>query len=238
MNKHVFRCLVETLHRRGGIDDSRHVSLEEQIGIFLYTCVTGASNRKVQERFQRSGDTISKSVVIFTACTLIFSPLHRYFHRVLNALVSPAVYNTYVCLPTINTPLAEEIEASPDFFPFFEDCLGAIDGTHILAYVPELDRPRYRDRKQQISQNVLAACSMDMRFLYVLPGWEGSASDGRVFSNARETDFHILQGKYYLADAGFPNCDALLIPYRAVRYHLKEWGSYGEQYVLLFHTIA
>jgi len=33
----------------------------------------------------------------------------------------------------------------------------------------------------------------------------------------------------YLADADFPHCDQLLIPYRGVRYHLAEWG-------LLRHT--
>ena len=79
---------------------------------------------------------------------------------------------------------------------------------------------------------------MDMCFLYVLPGWEGSASDGHVFKNARETDFYVLKGKYYLADAGFPNCDALLIPYHGIRYHLKEWGSSGERYVLSVFFLA
>jgi hypothetical protein len=156
--------------------------------------------------------------------------LVRYFHRILNGLVSPEVYNAYVRLPSDTTPLAEEIEDSQDFYPFLKDCLSAIDSTHILSHVPELDRARYRDRKGQISQNVLAVCSMDMRFLYILPGWEGSASDSRVFENACATNFHILEGKYYLGDAGFPNCDALLVPYRGVRYHLKEWGAYGERY--------
>ena len=33
----------------------------------------------------------------------------------------------------------------------------------------------------------------------------------------------IEPGTYYLADAGFPLCDVLLVPYRGVRYHLKEW---------------
>ncbi|KIK71790.1 hypothetical protein PAXRUDRAFT_676657, partial [Paxillus rubicundulus Ve08.2h10] len=33
---------------------------EEQLGIFLYTCVTGLSSRHVGERFQHSPDTITK----------------------------------------------------------------------------------------------------------------------------------------------------------------------------------
>ena len=29
--------------------------------------------------------------------------------------------------------------------------------------------------------------------------------------------------KYLLADAGFGGSDTLLVPYRGVQYHLKEW---------------
>jgi len=65
---------------------------------------------------------------------------------------------------------------------------------------------------------------MDFRFQYVLSGWEGSAADSTLFHDARTSDLTILEGKYYLADAGFGACDALLIPYRGVRYHLAEWG--------------
>ncbi|KZP25609.1 hypothetical protein FIBSPDRAFT_782881, partial [Athelia psychrophila] len=34
----------------------------------------------------------------------------------------------------------------------------------------------------------------------------------------------IPAGRYYLADAGFPSCEQLMIPFRNVRYHLAEWG--------------
>jgi hypothetical protein len=150
------------------------------------------------------------------ACSII--------HRIIDALTSNKFYHRYVKLPTGDEPLAHEIRSSKAFYPFFKDCLGALDGTHIAAFTPELLRPAYRNRKGQVSQNVLAVCSMDMCFLYVLPGWEGSASDSRVFEDARGSDFHIPWGKYYLADAGYGLSDALLVPYRGVTYHLKEWG--------------
>jgi hypothetical protein len=35
-----------------------------------------------------------------------------------------------------------------------------------------------------------------------------------MFHDARLTDLPVPHGKYYLADAGFQICDALLIPYR------------------------
>ena len=31
---------------------------------------------------------------------------------------------------------------------------------------------------------MLAACTFDLKFTYVLPGWEGTASDSRILKNA------------------------------------------------------
>jgi hypothetical protein len=73
--------------------------------------------------------------------------------------------------------------------------------------------------------NLLAACRFNLFFCYIFAGWEGSAADSRVYEDTQFSDFAIPQGKYYLADAGFPLCDALLVPYRGVRYHLKEWET-------------
>jgi hypothetical protein len=72
-----------------------------------------------------------------------------------------------------------------------------------------------------------------MRFLYFISGWEGSAADATMYSESRLADLRILQGKAYLADAGFGICDALLVPYRGVRYHLAEWGRAGVRCVIL-----
>ncbi len=56
---HVFLQLIGEL-RLIGYENSCYVTLEEQVAIFLYTCVTGLSARHVGERFQRSNDTITK----------------------------------------------------------------------------------------------------------------------------------------------------------------------------------
>jgi hypothetical protein len=70
--------------------------------------------------------------------------------------------------------------------------------------------------------NVLASCNFDLTFSYILAGWEGSAHDGRVFKDARNKDFMIPDGKYYLGDAGYGLSAKVLTPYRGVRYHVKE----------------
>ncbi|XP_042059331.1 uncharacterized protein LOC121803793 [Salvia splendens] len=65
-----------------------------------------------------------------------------------------------------------------------------------------------------------------MQFVYVLPGWEGSAGDSRVLRYAvmQEGGLKVLQGCYYLCDNGYANSNGFLTSYKGVRYHLKEWG--------------
>ncbi len=59
VHKKVFLALIQEL-RSMGHGDTRYVTLEEQLAIFLYTSVTGLSIHHVGERFQRANGTISK----------------------------------------------------------------------------------------------------------------------------------------------------------------------------------
>ena len=54
--------------------------------------------------------------------------------------------------------------------------------------VDAADRGRYRSRHQEITTNMLGVVDWNMKFLYVLPGWEGSASDSRVLKDAMRID--------------------------------------------------
>ncbi|KAG6473921.1 hypothetical protein ZIOFF_067841 [Zingiber officinale] len=92
------------------------------------------------------------------------------------------------------------IESSNRFYPYFKDCVGALDGTHIRV-----------------------------KFTYVLAGWEGTASDSRIIKNAlsRRDKLIIPHGKYYLVDSGFMLKRGLITPYRGIRYHLKEYSRCG-----------
>jgi hypothetical protein len=56
-----------------------------------------------------------------------------------------------------------------------------------------------------------------MQFVYILPGWEGSAHDGRVLSDAQSRyGFNTPKGKYWLGDAGYGNSEFIMNPYRGV----------------------
>ena len=155
---------------------------------------------------------------------------HRCFHCILNMLVAKEFYHWYVSLPPPDQ-VPPEIRDNPGFYPYFRNCHGAVDGSLLDAFVSKEDMSQYWSRKGHISTNLLAACCFSLLFCYLLSGWEGSAADSWVFDNACQTDFPIAPGTYYLGDAGFPLCDALLVPYHGVCYHLKEWAQSHRRWV-------
>ncbi|POW12683.1 hypothetical protein PSHT_08029 [Puccinia striiformis] len=82
----------------------------------------------------------------------------------------------------------------------------------------------YQNRKGQLSQNVLGVVDFNMCFTYIVAGWEGCAHDANVLHHARTKDFKIPAGCFYLGDAGYGLGHGVLVPYRGVRYHLREQG--------------
>ena len=57
----------------------------------------------------------------------------------MQAIISPDMYYAYIRLPDEHSETPPEILDDPKLYPFFKDCLGALDGTHILATVPAKD---------------------------------------------------------------------------------------------------
>ncbi|KAF5939611.1 hypothetical protein HYC85_023870 [Camellia sinensis] len=108
----------------------------------------------------RSGQTVSK-----------------HFNNVLKAMLR--LYGLLLKKPEPITA-----NCTDDRWSCFQNCLGALDGTYVKVRAPAIDKPRYRTRKGEIATNVLGVCSQDIQLIYVLPGWEGSASDSRVLRDA------------------------------------------------------
>ncbi|KIN95460.1 hypothetical protein M404DRAFT_47221, partial [Pisolithus tinctorius Marx 270] len=81
-------------------------------------CITGLSSRHVGERFQHTLETIAK-----------------YFKLVLIKFSSDPFYSSQVKFPNLTTPPSETITCDPRFI-FFCDCISAVNGMHIRAYVP------------------------------------------------------------------------------------------------------
>lgn len=129
-------------------------------------------------------------------------------------------------MPTRDTETSPYITDNSKFFPFFDGARGALDSTQIGTSPPDnIRKGRFRNRKGFLSTNVQAAVDFEQQYIYLFTGWEGSASDSAIFNAARQSDLAIPVGKYFLADAVYPSCDALLVPFRGKRYHLREWGE-------------
>ena len=71
-------------------------------------------------------------------------------------------------------------------WPFFSNCIGALNGSHIPISVLVAEQLAWQNRKGWILQNVLTVCNFNINFIYILPGWEGSAHDGQVLSFAKD----------------------------------------------------
>ncbi|XP_010246538.1 PREDICTED: uncharacterized protein LOC104589802 [Nelumbo nucifera] len=108
-----------------------------------------------------------------------------------------------------------------------KDCIGAIGGTHIPCKVPIEEQARFSGRKGKTTQNVLATITFDLKFTYVLVGWEGSSTDVIVLYDSlrRKDKLNVPEGKYYLIDASYRNMPRFLAHYRGTRYHLNEIRS-------------
>jgi hypothetical protein len=209
MDHATFVKLRQMLMDAGGLVDSLYICAGQKIMV-LVQVLRGYTNRQIKERWQHSGSTISKII-----------------HEASDALIrcSGIVFQPAI----IGAPVPSQIATSAKFTPFFDNCIGALDGTHIPACIPTEDHEAYRNRKKFISQNVLGAANFDLTFAFGLFGWEGSAHDSRVFDDAKGRGLPLLPGKYYLGDAGYALSEHVLTPYRGVRYHLKEFEADGPQ---------
>ncbi|XP_052622595.1 uncharacterized protein LOC111896182 [Lactuca sativa] len=216
-SENAFRRLCEILHTVGGLRRTQRMSVEEHVARFLHIVSNDLRTRFTSWMYRRSRSTTS-----------------RCFHRVLRSII--AIEGLYIQQPTCDV-VPREIQESRRFYPFFKACIGAIDGTHVRVHMPNRDAPRYRGRKGYPTINVLAACTFDLKFTYVLTGWEGTASDSKIIKNAFTRDDKLLipsgnllnQCRYCLVDGGLPHTNKLMAPYRGVRYHLKKYSMRGPQ---------
>jgi hypothetical protein len=127
--------------------------VEELVAMFLHILAHHVKNRMIRRQFVRSGETIIRHFI-----NVLLSVLRC--HKELLKQPKPILGGN-----------------TDERWKYFKNCLGALDGTYIKVNVPEADKSRYRTRKGEIATNVLVVCSQDLQFIYVLPGWEGSAVD-------------------------------------------------------------
>ena len=98
----VFLQLCNVLQHTYRLQHTRHIRLEESVGICLMILGQGACYRMVQERFQHSGETI-----------------HRHFHRVLKQLNIMSMNILKPSDPTFSV-VPRHIQKNPLYMPHFQ----------------------------------------------------------------------------------------------------------------------
>ena len=166
--------------------------------------------------------TPSQSKSILSFCLLSLICIGRYFKELIHFFSSPKFYRAQVQFPTLHTPILQKILGDRRF-KFFDKCIGAVDGSHIWVFASVDDHAFMRNRKGYLSQNCLFACDFNFDVIYSLCGWDGSVTDSLLWRDAVANDLEMPPDRYLLGDAGFASCNALLVPYRGVCYHLREW---------------
>ena len=78
----------------------------------------------------------------------------------------------------------DKIKNDDRYWPYFKDCIGVIDGTHIPIVAPRKRQVPYISRKGITTQNVMVVCDFNMCFTFAWAGWEGAAHDARIFLEA------------------------------------------------------
>ncbi|KAL6293892.1 hypothetical protein ACE6H2_002034 [Prunus campanulata] len=151
MEKHVFHKLLETLTSTYGLKEGGEIPLLEALAMFLITLGHGFTNRMVQERFQHSGETVSRW----------FGIILEAISRMATDLISPSD-------PKFKR-VPKKIKDDNRYWPYFKDCIGAIDGTHVPVVVPRQRQVPYIGRKGITTQNIMAVCA---------------AHDARIFMEA------------------------------------------------------
>ncbi|KAL2906658.1 Zinc transporter ZIP13, partial [Bienertia sinuspersici] len=145
MDRRCFDKICHVLVTRGGLVTTRNVTVLEVIAFLLHTLAHDLKNKTISAMFTRSGETVS-----------------RQFHTVLKAVMKIGKF--YI------KQVDSSVTYDGDKWKWFEGSLGALNGTLFKMTVRVQDRSRYRDRKGDITTNVLATCDPSLRFTYVLPG--------------------------------------------------------------------
>jgi hypothetical protein len=167
----VFDKLHNVLVESYGLKSTKKMSSVESLAMFLWIVGAPQSVRQAENRFVRSMETVS-----------------RKFDEVLDCMVKLSIDIIKPRDPEFRA-VHERLKGS-QWHPWFNDSIGAIDGTHVPVVVPPIKVPQYLSRHGYCSQNVMAVCDFDMRFTFVLAGWPGSVHDMRPFKDALDRFDH------------------------------------------------
>ncbi|WVZ75374.1 LOW QUALITY PROTEIN: hypothetical protein U9M48_023430, partial [Paspalum notatum var. saurae] len=111
------------------------------------------------------------------------------------------------------------------YAPWFDGCIGALDGTHIPVEVNRASRLDFIGREKEPSMNVLAIVNMHGCWCYVGSGKAGACHDVAVLEDCQSDKRfpHPPPRRYYLVDSGYKEQEGYMPPFRNCRYHTDDF---------------
>ncbi|XP_042968950.1 uncharacterized protein LOC122301608 [Carya illinoinensis] len=192
-----FEYICQVLRQTMIMGPTERTEVEESLAIFYLIFGHGQGQCVVADRFQHSTETINRHI------KTVMRALHELGRSVIRLTHTVGVH-PYIASNWHN-------------YPWFQNCLGAMDGTMISAAAPTRLGNVFRNRHGRIAQNVFCACDFDMKFTYVYTGWEETAHDARIFMDALSRPDNQFTwsapGYYYLVDTAFPYIEIFMPPY-------------------------
>ncbi|XP_060200564.1 uncharacterized protein LOC132628817 [Lycium barbarum] len=148
MTPSAFTSLCEMLVRDGGLRPTLRATVEEQVAKTLYLLAHNVTNHELSFIFRRSGESVS-----------------HHFHVVLRAILG--LYEIFIKQPD-GSQVPSEIASNQRFYPYFKDCIGAIDGTHVRIKFSQSEAPKYRERKDYLLYLAFSEHEYDMYLTIVM----------------------------------------------------------------------
>ncbi|KAG5546935.1 hypothetical protein RHGRI_012840 [Rhododendron griersonianum] len=218
MTIEVFVKLCDELVNKYDFHTTRRHAIRIFESLAMFLCILrGASLKLVGELLNRGQASCSRQINKVLLCVTIMAK-----HEIQPHMNHPHSYLSH----------------RPQYRHFM-DCIGAMDGTHVLCNPPSKDAKKYFGRKGGHTMNIIAICDFDLCFTFALAGWEESMHDYHVFrecvyGRGRNMFPHPPVGKYYLVDGGYPNGNGYLSPYKGYMYHLEDFRRGRKRHMNLY----
>ena len=109
----------------------------ECLGIYLWTCAHNQAVRRSRDRFEQSLDTVSRKISHITEV------ICRWAHSIL------------VLADSSNAGVNWQLGS---YVPFFDGCIGALDGTHVKVRMSKEAKIDHINRKRRCKYKCLCNC--------------------------------------------------------------------------------
>ena len=164
MTRDAFMHLHDTLLPFGLPSTDKCTSVEA-LGMYIWTCAHQSASRECKDWFERSLDTVSRKIIG------VAKVMYRWTSTVL------------VLADRNYARISQKLTA---YAPWFDGCIGAIDGTHIKVEVNREAKADFFNRKGETTINVCAIVDMDGRFTYVGAEKAGACHDMAVLKDYQD----------------------------------------------------